>query len=625
MVRKWLQQAIDNDYFPVIQALEDTPEGRQQAEALDQHIRQDWDEHGAKALAQKQGLSDELRRYLKDKLGNDHWILDYVGLTTEEYAEINNAKQGRVAQRNEATQQLKQPDAIVAKAVELITGKHDWPDIAAGLAVLTGRRVAEILSTAQFKKKSHWSVMFSGALKRREEERLEFEIPTLTTADRVMKAMEKLRAELPEAVGVDAKTINRKYEQAVAKACDRAFSGLVPTRAGKDSLYTHLFRAVYATIATFWYCPPSVNDVEFRAAIQGHYAAQNAASDELRRSLAASRHYADYELSDQEIAKFHGKRKGIKLGVGGVQPIEVFKEAWERGTEPKTLGGRRRRSTFRVWQDDKVRLSRILESFASAGKHQPDRFHAFLNWVEQQQSSLTLPQVERTTVAETKPTAVAEVEAIPMQTQTAPTEQSMELVGSPLTIAQAIASPTDTKIDRLIETMEKFVEAQMAALAQSIQTPQPTKPTKTARMIPTPAIAHESSTTGETPKGAQRETRSPQTRTGPAETAQRINCAINAIIAYNDAPGRKHTDKWAIGINTLKAFVKSQEAIVHAIGGRNRKAEEVQGTRQLEIDAHHQKHQIDPNRHNYYHRGKQTIVQALQLHSDHPFISLPPQ
>jgi len=608
MVRKWLQEAIDKDYLPAIASLENTPEGRQQAEALNQRIRQDWNKHGAKKLTQKQGLSDELRRYLKDKLGDDHWVLDYLGLTTEEYAEINDRKQGRVAERNEATRQIEDPDAIVTKAVELITGKHDWPNIAAGLAVLTGRRVAEILSTAQFEKKSQWSVTFIGALKRRGEEGLEFEIPTLTTADRVIKATELLRAELPDATDLDPKTINRKYEQAVAKACDRAFADLIPIREGKDSLYTHLFRAIYSTVATFWYCPPSVNDTEFRAAIQGHYAIQKANTDELRRSLAASRHYADYEIADKEIAKYHGKRKGIKLGVGGVQPIEVFREAWERGTEPKELGERKVRSSFRVWHDDKARLDRILEPFKSVGTHQQDRFHAFLNWFEEQQSRLTLPQEETTEATETKPTAVEAV-VVPMQTQTKTIEQSTDQVESATTAAQTIAPSSDTKIDRLIDTMEKFVEMQMAMAAAA----KPAQTARTARSKAVPAIAIGATPPGESAEATERESRSPQTRAGAAETSERINQAIDAIMAHNDAPGRKHTEKWAIGINTLKAFAKSQEAIVGAIGGRNRKQAEVTGTRQAEVEAHHQKHQIDPNRHNYYHRGKETVHQVVKI------------
>ena len=32
----------------------------------------------------------------------------------------------------------------------------------------------------------------------------------------------------------------------------------------------HLFRAVYATLAVYYYCPPRVNGILFKAEIQGH-------------------------------------------------------------------------------------------------------------------------------------------------------------------------------------------------------------------------------------------------------------------------------------------------------------------------------------------------------------------
>jgi hypothetical protein len=605
MVRKWLQAAINNDYLPAIAALKNTAQGRRKAEALDLRIRQDWDEHGATALSQKQGLSDELRRYLKDHLGEDHWVLDYLGLTTEEYAEINELKQGRVAKRNEATQQLDNPDAIVAKAVELI-GKPGWDDIAAGLAVLTGRRVAEILSTAQFQKRSRWSVSFRGALKRRGEEGLEFEIPTLTTADRVLRALSRLRDELPDAVAMDAKSINRKFELAVAKACDRAFSGLVPTRAGKDSLYTHLFRAVYATIATFWYCPPSVNETEFKAAIQGHYAIQEAGSHELRRSLAASRHYSDYEISDQEVAHYNGMRKGIKLGVGGVLPIEVFKEAWEKGELMKSGGEMREprgRSSFRLWQTDKLRLDKLLERFDGS---QPDRFHALLNQIEGQME-VSIEGVDNATD-----------DAIHIHTQTDLDEEKGAIVPLAMTnldqeeaIAPTANRETTSEMGELVGAIQQLVEVQMA-LFSKLEIPSHQKQSEQKERSRSSATQNQA-VGGNRDISTQRAERMPQTRAAADLTALRINRAIDAIFAYNDAPGRRHNEKWAIGINTLKAFVKSQEAIVAAIGGRNRKGELVQGSRQLEIEQHHQKHQIDPDKHNYKHRGKLRVDQVVGL------------
>ena len=140
----------------------------------------------------------------------------------------------------------------------------------------------------------------------------------------MIKALAKLRQMCPTE-GLSAEQINQKYSQAVATACDRHFSNLVPHRDGRDNLFTHLFRSVYAAIATHWYAPPTVDANEYKAAIQGHYAILEATDGELKRSLAASRHYNDYKISDR-TGNIDG-RQGIKLGYGGVEVIEPFKRS----------------------------------------------------------------------------------------------------------------------------------------------------------------------------------------------------------------------------------------------------------------------------------------------------------
>jgi hypothetical protein len=108
------------------------------------------------------------------------------------------------------------PDAIVAMAVRLLD-LPEWAEVVAGLAVLTGRWVSELLATAQFEPKSLWSVIFRGALKRGNEQGLQFEIPTLTTAQRVCRALDMIRRELPQAKVMSVDKINQSYELAVVR------------------------------------------------------------------------------------------------------------------------------------------------------------------------------------------------------------------------------------------------------------------------------------------------------------------------------------------------------------------------------------------------------------------------
>ena len=103
---------------------------------------------------------------------------------------------------------------------------------------------------------------------------------------------------------------------------DRYFQDLVPTRDGKANLYTHLFRAIYATIATHWFCPTTVSDLEFRAYIQGHFKILDETNLSKQTDMASQRHYWDYKISDG-----HGNidgRLGIRLNEDGVEVIQHF-------------------------------------------------------------------------------------------------------------------------------------------------------------------------------------------------------------------------------------------------------------------------------------------------------------
>jgi hypothetical protein len=84
----------------------------------------------------------------------------------------------------------------------------------------------------------------------------------------------------------------------------------------------HLFRAVYATIAVYFYCPQQVNATLFKAEIQGHRMVADASTKRALRSYSASRHYNDYYVAGSN-GNVDG-RQGVRLGAPGVQLLEVF-------------------------------------------------------------------------------------------------------------------------------------------------------------------------------------------------------------------------------------------------------------------------------------------------------------
>src|SRR4029077_11083087 len=166
----------------------------------------------------------------------EHIALKYLNLSTEEWAAANAPSREKQAAREEEMKYIDDPAAVIGKAVELLSSPH-WYDLAVGLAVLTGRRLTELVEVGELFPKSIYTVIFSGQLKRRDKVLPPYEIPVLWKAVDVLAAWARLRC-MP--IGADGRL--------VSAAADRHFSKLVPPRSGGD-LYTHLHRAVYGALA----------------------------------------------------------------------------------------------------------------------------------------------------------------------------------------------------------------------------------------------------------------------------------------------------------------------------------------------------------------------------------------
>lgn len=141
---------------------------------------------------QKDDLSDV--RNAISALSRDHRALNVVKFDKETWTEINNHNSERIAQRT--TKFISDPDAIVERATVLL-GSYQWWSIAAGLAVVTGRRCSEVIKTANFEYKTPYSVIFRGSLKRKNEPLFcIFEISTLCKASSVIDGVSSLRKQL---------------------------------------------------------------------------------------------------------------------------------------------------------------------------------------------------------------------------------------------------------------------------------------------------------------------------------------------------------------------------------------------------------------------------------------------
>lgn len=84
--------------------------------------------------------------WLNSRTGKrEHMVLKYLNFTEEQWAALNAPAEKKWQERLEEQQLIRDPDAVVAQAVKLLQSQR-WDElVVVGLAVTTGRRLAEIL------------------------------------------------------------------------------------------------------------------------------------------------------------------------------------------------------------------------------------------------------------------------------------------------------------------------------------------------------------------------------------------------------------------------------------------------------------------------------------------------
>jgi len=324
---KWLEKELKTLLPQVWNLSIHTPDAQEKAAAWTAQIDQMFAAQKLMTPSQQKNRRTDIANALR-VIHPEHPAIAHVLLPSSVYTVMNNEQASRLNARENKFFTSQQANLLVERAIALL--ESDEPDeVAAGLAVLVGRRISEIL-ISQFKPKTAYSLLFSEAVKRRGEGGLEFEIPTLAPADVALRAIahlkqvwsiEELRAlNLPD--NHLKRRINARYS-GVPRACRKHFADLVPGRQAENDdgerLYTHLFRAVYAEIATYYYKPQWVPDHRFKAEIQGHFKLTN--DGQKLPNYSARQNYDDYLIRDRSPGE-----SGVKLGLPGVEILEVFQK-----------------------------------------------------------------------------------------------------------------------------------------------------------------------------------------------------------------------------------------------------------------------------------------------------------
>lgn len=339
----WLEQALTNLLPQVWNLTTESPGWEEIASEWAAKIDGLFQQKKLTTPGQQKNRRTDIAKALRT-IDPNHPVIPFVLLPSEVYIQLNNEQASRLNARENKFFSIKQANELVERAIKLLDS--DEPDeVAAGLAVLLGRRISEILISG-FRPKTAYSLFFSEAVKRRGEAGMEFEIPTLATADRVLEAIHHLKHvwSIDDLKALDLpdnhlkRRINARYS-GVPHACRQHFADLVPGREAENDdgerLYTHLFRAVYAEIATYYYKPDWVPDHRFKAEIQGHFKLTE--DGQKIPNYSARQNYDDYLIRDRSPGQ-----SGVKLGMPEVEILEVFQQ--------------------RMAVDDKAIVSRMLET-----------------------------------------------------------------------------------------------------------------------------------------------------------------------------------------------------------------------------------------------------------------------
>ncbi|MCU0551482.1 MAG: telomere resolvase [Leptolyngbya sp. Prado105] len=164
---KWLKHALK----PL---LADLIAGELSAQGFASHVDDLLEERSLKTIAQQKNPRSNIVQALK-AIQEDHpagasllpEAIAIVGLTSEQYRDLNEVQRGRLAERETKFISGENAEKLVDQASRLLESA-EWSEVAAGLAVLIGRRISEIL-LSQFECKSHWSLSFGEMAKKKND------------------------------------------------------------------------------------------------------------------------------------------------------------------------------------------------------------------------------------------------------------------------------------------------------------------------------------------------------------------------------------------------------------------------------------------------------------------------
>jgi hypothetical protein len=291
----------------------------------------------------------EENRVVTDSTGErEHIGLQVFNLGEREWVRMNDRNRAKTQERLNHVRLVPDPEGIVKVAMGLLLSE-EWTELVIGIAITTGRRLAEVMKTGTFEVKTPSTLWFEGQVKGRTRVVGRFEIPTLVRSFLVVDAVSKLRQRM-DCRELEIEQVSQKYSKPINDRLQEIYGEWIEGREDRDRLVLHNLRHVYASIAVLWYAPDRVSLVNYKAEIQGHRHILNPQVpagtsaeevEQIQLNYASHANYADYALADAD-GKLDG-RQGIKLGQPGVTVIDAFKDLAPEPVARRSVKGRRKR------------------------------------------------------------------------------------------------------------------------------------------------------------------------------------------------------------------------------------------------------------------------------------------
>ncbi|MFL9458089.1 protelomerase family protein [Tolypothrix bouteillei VB521301_2] len=421
----------------------------------------------------------------------------------------------------------------IQEAIEQACLSSDWRELAAGIEFALSARIGEVLLTAEIQQLNQFQVQFTGQIKTKDEDRLEYPKYTLIESWKVVDALLKLRrqAENKEIRNCLLTEVDSRKNATVNRKVRELFGELLQPPHGVEQISSHKLRSAHAAIAFYLFGSHTQSFGSFAKDNLGHKGDGEAAN------------YEDYYVADKD-----GK--------------PVVQGAWldrlnEKPGEP----------TQTIVQP-RLRLTKAAKELIDN-----QEFLAFPDQVSRIEELIRLAQIgkqfeEGKLVKEVVTVVEKPVEKIVEKVVEIPVEKIVEVPVEKV-VEKMIEVPVEKIIEKMLQDkiIEKVIQQVLVVPTSEVATAEVTTAEVPTAESPTAEVITTETTTEQPQKPVMEKDLSQISNdklfgsNTPYSGNEKIRRAVQAVKAYNERQYNKD-DMWAINTKVLSELTGCRSSIL---------------------------------------------------------------